>query len=106
MSAERWIVEGEWSGYTSSQRHVVHRAVISKRTALAIRMKLGWITYPDGTTLNLSVRPCQPREKVVQIHGYDSLISDCLALGVSSVAAIGPAREAARNERLTQEART
>jgi hypothetical protein len=97
--SERWVVEGEWSGYTSSQQRVVHRAVVSAKTAQAIK-DLGSIRFTDGTRLDLSVRRCAPRERVTCINGYGALIADCLSLGVTSVSEIGPAREKRRAARL------
>jgi len=96
MSQERWILEGEWSGYTSAQQHVVHREVISKQRAERIAKSLPGIRYTDGTSLWLSVRRALPREKVQTINGYGSLIGDCLALGVTAVDQIDSARKARR----------
>ena len=84
----RFIIEGEWSGYRSSQQRVVHRTVhqpgFKKLRAWAEQTHA--ITYTDGTQLYLRVRDCKPRERVVQIHGYDSLIQDCAFHNVSKVA--------------------
>ena len=71
----RYILEGEWSGYRSSQRRVAHR-VVTKHPKRYEKLKT--IRYTDGTTLDLSIRPCKPREKVAEIHGYDSLIDKAL----------------------------
>lgn len=71
----RFIVEGEWSGYVSSQQRVVHREVISEWRAKRLS-KLHGIRYSDGTMLTLFVRRCKPREKVAEVMGYKSLISD------------------------------
>lgn len=79
---KRFILEGEWSGYRSEQRRVCHRTVITNKDDFN---NLTSIAFTDGTTLDLTVRPCLPRERVKQIHGYDSLISKCIAHGVSSV---------------------
>jgi len=87
VSAKRWVLEGEWSGYRSGQRHVVHRAVVPEWKAKQItKQGLTNIGYMDGTSLWLTLRPAKPREKVKEIHGYDSLIDDCLHHSVSSVA--------------------
>lgn len=67
----RYIVEGEWSGYTSRQRRVCHRKVTTRPKFLG---KLQMIRYTDGTTLELSIRPCKKRERVKEIDGYSSLI--------------------------------
>jgi hypothetical protein len=79
----RHIVEGVWSGYTSAQSRVVHRTIVRDPKPFE---KLTAISYTDGTALYLSCRPALPRERVVEIHGYDSLISKCIRHGVSSVA--------------------
>lgn len=68
----RYILEGEWSGYRSSQRRIVHREVISEKRAKD--MKLSSIEYGDGTRLDIWTRPAKPRERVQTINGYGSLI--------------------------------
>jgi hypothetical protein len=92
--SRRFVIEGEWSGYRSSQRQVAHRMVYS-----AARKKLrAWaeknhaIRYTDGTCLYITVRDCKPRERVQEIRGYESLIEDCAFYDVSSVDALGDAR--------------
>lgn len=86
----RFIIEGEWSGYRSSQQRIVHRTV----HAPAYKKLREWaerthaITYTDGTSLFIRVRDCKPRERVKEIHGYDSLIRDCAFHNVDSVAAL------------------
>ena len=83
----RFIIEGEWSGYVSRQRRIVHRTVHSK----AFKKLRAWIEkthaifYTDGTSLSLIVRDCKPRERISEIHGYDSLIKDCQFYDVNSV---------------------
>lgn len=84
---KRFILEGEWSGYRSSQQRVVHRVVTYQPEKYE---HLHSITYTDGTSLFLTLRECKPRERVQEIHGYDSLISDCLHYGVSLVAQLPP----------------
>jgi len=79
---KRFVLEGEWSGYQSYQRRVCHRTVERNPKPFD---KLHSIRFTDGTTLDLSIRPCKPRERVKQIHGYDSLIRKCISQGVSSV---------------------
>lgn len=74
MKPKRYILEGTWSGYRSSQRRVVHRQVIRKLVSLSC------ICYTDGTKLDISVRPAKKGERVKEIHGYTSLIRDALAL--------------------------
>lgn len=73
----RWIIEGTWSGYTSSQSRVVHRRVTSRKAQAEFWKKLHGITYTDGTSLFLSTRETKPREKVKELHGYDELVRDC-----------------------------
>jgi len=83
----RFIIEGEWSGYHSGQRKIVHRTVhkANRKRLKAWAENSGYIRYTDGTTLSISIRDAQPREKVKEIHGYDSLINDCVYHNVTSV---------------------
>lgn len=87
MSSQRFVVEGTWSGYSSSQRRVAHREVVHASLAAAIQ-RLGAIRYTDGTSLYLSVRPAMPRERVEINNQYGDLIRQCLRAGVNSVAAL------------------
>ncbi len=80
----RYIVEGEWSGYVSRQRRVVHREIVSKTRADKLR-NLSAIRYTDGTTLNISVREAGYRERVQEINGYGRLIKQAEATGKSYV---------------------
>ena len=85
--AKRFVIEGVWSGYRSSQRRIVHRTVhkgSTKRLRAWVKKTHG-IQYADGTTLYLTVRDCKPREKVKEIKGYVKLISLCQLYDVSSV---------------------
>jgi hypothetical protein len=78
-----FTIEGEWTGYTSSQRRVVHREhTRSQRRVDEIR-KLGSILYTDGTSLLLSVRD---GKRGTPVNGYRSLIADCIRHGVKAVA--------------------
>ena len=92
----RYIIEGEWSGYRSSQQRVVHRTVHSSafKRLRAWAEKTHAIYYTDGTALNLSVRDCKPRERVKEIKGYVSLIQDCAHYDVNSVKASCDAKKA------------
>jgi len=81
----RYVLEGEWSGYTSAQTRVCHRTVITDPSYLK---GLTSIRFTDGTTLDLVVRKCTPREKVLVVNGYTSLIDKCVAKGVDSVDAL------------------
>jgi hypothetical protein len=81
----RFVIEGEWSGYTSSQQRVVHREVVDKRLAEKAKA-LHTIVYTDGTTLNVRVRETQPRERVELVdRAYGSLIREAIAKGGSRV---------------------
>ena len=93
--ATTFIIEGEWSGYTSSQRRVVHRTVhpASRKQLRAWVEKVQSIHYSDGTALWLRVRDAKPREKVQVINGYDNLIRDCQFYDVNSVAALYAKRD-------------
>ena len=71
---QRFVVEAEWSGYTSAQRHVVHRTVETL-------FRRGWDNMPlhvfgDGTSLHVTIRDAKPREKVKEIHGYTAMLRD------------------------------
>ena len=94
----RFVIEGEWSGYSSHQQHIVHRTVhggaFKKLRAWCERTRS--IQYDDGTCLYLSVRDTKPRERVKEIHGYDSLIQDCAHYGVTRVSDLASARAARR----------
>jgi hypothetical protein len=84
---KRWILEGEWSGYVSRQRRVVHREVLHSLPEFrAWCEKTHAIRYTDGTTLVLSVRDAKPREKVLPLLAYTSLIRDCWRKNVTQVA--------------------
>ncbi len=86
----RFVIEGTWSGYRSSQTRVVHRTVHkdSERKLRAWADANGSISYTDGTALWLTVREAKPRERVQVLNGYGSLIRDCVYHNVSSVAAL------------------
>lgn len=76
----RYVLEGEWTGYTSAQRRVVHREVVSEKRAERLK-NLHAIQYTDGTCLNLYLREAKPREKVAPINAYGSLIREAEATG-------------------------
>lgn len=76
----RYVLEGEWTGYRSSQRKVVHRVVIGNRQR-AEKHAGTYIVFDDGTGLELSVRPAWAWERVQEIHGYTSLIHDAERAG-------------------------
>ncbi len=72
---KRSVLTGTWSGYTSAQEHVVHRTVIFNPAAFD---GFHGIRYTDGTMLTLCVRPCKPRERVLEVDGYGSLIAEAV----------------------------
>lgn len=74
MSRKRFVVECEWSGYTSRQQRVVHRTV--ETTFREVYEALRWHHFSDGTGMSISVRDAKPRERVAQIRGYSSLLRD------------------------------
>lgn len=82
MSRKRYVLEGEWTGYKASQRRVVHREVTTTPKQFE---HLRTIEYTDGTSLILSLRPCEPRERVKENHGYTTLIRRAALLGKSHV---------------------
>lgn len=88
MNAPRFIIEGLWRGYRSSQDRVVHRTVhtANERRLRAWADKTFAIYYTDGTSLELTVRDAKPRERVQEIKGYSSLIRDCMTHDVNNVA--------------------
>lgn len=77
----RYVLEGEWSGYTSSQRRVVHREVITAPKRVARLQEMHGIRYTDGTMLTLWMREAKPREKIVPLNSYGSLIREAEAKG-------------------------
>jgi hypothetical protein len=80
----RYVVEGEWTGYTSTQRRVVHREVVDAKRGERLK-RLYAIVYTDGTSLLIRVREAKPREKIERIDGYGSLIREAEAKGGSRV---------------------
>ena len=97
--SSRYVIEGEWSGYTSKQQRIVHRTVHSSAFKKLRRWaeKTYAIRYTDGTSLKISVRDTKPRERVSEVKGYSSLIQDCAHYGVDSVTALDSARNAVRS---------
>jgi hypothetical protein len=80
----RYVIEGEWTGYTSTQRRVVHREVVDAKRGERLK-RLHAIVYTDGTSLLIRVREAKPREKIERIDGYGSLIREAEAKGDSRV---------------------
>ena len=71
----RYVIEGIWSGYVSSQSRVVHREVTTSRTRAEALKKIHGIMYTDGTMLYLHVREARPRERVKTHDGYGRLLN-------------------------------
>jgi hypothetical protein len=69
----------------ASQRHVVHREVITNPKRVERLRKLHAIRYSDGTSLVLSIREAGLREHVRALNGYNSLISEAERAGKSVV---------------------
>lgn len=80
----RYVLEGEWTGYRSSQQRVVHREIVNAKMAEKLRA-LHKIVYTDGTALLIHVREAEHREKIKPSHQYDELIRDALKHGGSVV---------------------
>jgi hypothetical protein len=78
---ESYLLEGTWSGYVSSQAHVVHREIVSAERAGRLS-RLSQIVYTDGTTLDLSLLELEPGEATEDlIAGYADLIREAEASG-------------------------
>lgn len=84
---KRYEITGEWSGYNSSQRRIVHRECTTNKAFVEKIKELGRIYYTDGTSLVLRVRELAYRErKQKDIKTYSSLIGKCIAQGTNRVA--------------------
>lgn len=80
----RFIIEGEWTGYTSAQQRVVHRTVVDDKFAAKAKA-LKAIVYTDGTSLLIRIRKAEPREKVRVSDTYSALIREAAATGKARV---------------------
>ncbi len=90
MKRVRYVIEGTWSGYTSSQIRICHRMVLKlKDTKAYSKLMSEGIRFTDNTYLYITVRKCLPREKIKEINGYGTLIKECLAEGVNAVSDLG-----------------
>lgn len=87
MKPTRFIIEGTWSGYKSSQQKVVHRKVY----LASYKKRRSWaentfsIPFSDGTVLMINVRDCTPRERVEEILGYTKLIDDAFYASLTTL---------------------
>jgi hypothetical protein len=84
-----FMIEGEWSGYRSSQQRVVHREYLPHTRAkfVASVEKLPCIYFTDGTTLVIRVTAVA-HKRLPAINGYGELIRDCVYQNVNSVQAL------------------
>jgi hypothetical protein len=81
-----FVLEGEWTGYTSAQRRIVHREKINHASYRVPNLrKLHAIIYADGTSLVLHLRNAMPREKVKEINRYGKLIREAEMIGAARV---------------------
>lgn len=68
----RYVVEAIWSGYNSSQRQPCHRVIVRNPEQYK---QIDRVIFTDNTYMSVSIRPCLPRERIQEIHGYDTLFS-------------------------------
>lgn len=81
----RFVLEGTWTGYVSSQMRVCHREIVRDRKRIERLKALHKIVYTDGTSLLIHIRESVHREKIREVLGYRSLIRDAEAKGGSVV---------------------
>ena len=93
-----YMIEGEWTGYSSSQRRVAHRHYTNLPKEIEWVEKTYGIRYTDGTMLLLTATPVTGRKRLPVIDGYGSLIGDCRFYGVNSVDGLVAAREKVKAE--------
>ena len=80
----RVVLEGEWTGYNSSQRGIVHRTVLPEISAKRFA-HLHTIVFSDGTSLILHQHPVKRGEKIDVKDTYGSLIREASKIGDSLV---------------------
>ncbi len=79
-----WMIEGVWSGYTSSQSRCVHRHYLTDKDEVE---KLQTIRYTDGTALYLSIKEIKDKKELLPDNdNYTSLINQCLKHNIWNVA--------------------
>lgn len=84
---KRFEITGEWSGYTSSQRKIVHREYTTDKDFAKKVEDLGSICYTDGTYLDLKVRQLAYKErKQEEKKTYSDLIRKCVSQNTNRVA--------------------
>lgn len=79
------VIEGEWSGYTASQRRICYREYTTSKKRIEEVVNLRYIRYSDGTGLALFVREKPKGKKLEELLGYKQLISACIRHGVNAV---------------------
>lgn len=77
----RYVLECNWSGYTSSQSRYCHIEVITAKRAEAFK-DIGVIRFGDNTRMSVNVRPAKYREKVIEVKGYSELLRKVLKSGL------------------------
>jgi len=93
MSSVRYVIECRWSGYSNGQPRVCHRTVTTNKKFIEWAEKAYSISFTDGTYMTLDCRQAKPREKVEQMHGYDSLLEQCYRHNTTSVAKLQELRK-------------
>ena len=68
---KRYVIEGEWSGYTSNQRRICHRTITTRPNRYR---QIRSFRFTDGTSMTITIRPCLYRERVQLLNGYTELI--------------------------------
>lgn len=104
--ARRFVIEGTWTGYRSSQERVVYRSVHTRteRKLLEWARKTYGIRYTDGTMLLIRVRNAEHLERVKELKGgYGKLIQECVHYGVSSVQELVDIEQASKSALPQQE---
>jgi len=81
----RTITECYWHGYRASQDRVCHRTVHKGKSPYAA---ISNVRFTDGTTMSVSHREAKPRERVKELHGYDSLLRDLIREGLKGFVSV------------------
>ncbi len=80
MASKRYIVECVWRGYRG-QLVPCHRVVIRYRKEIEALQKIKSVSFTDNTTMSVSVRPANLREKIREIRGYIELLDKFVRAG-------------------------
>jgi len=77
-----YLITGEWSGYNSSQRRIVHVS-LSDFATFEKTPFVGTIEYSDNTTLEVNVIQCDLKKlfdnKLFRRNSYEDLINKLIA---------------------------